>query len=170
MTAYQLGTLAFAVGTAVWGVQAYTDTGAIDLAALTYAIGCALFLDDAFKLLVRRWPDWRTLHSYRAGSLAYAAGTVVWAVQAWRSTGTLDRAALLYGVGCAFFLLDAFAGAVRLPALLRRVPFSNPQLGALAFLVGTVVWGATGGISIPVAAYGLGCLFFIRDAFRARTV
>lgn len=163
MNGYQLGTLAFTAGTAVWGGEAVA-AGVFDIAALAYAIGCLLFLDDAFKLRTRVLARAAsTQSSYRAGSVAYAAGTALWGVAVYRDTGVIDRAAVIYGVGCVYFLLDAFG--VAMPRGLR---ITNQQLGSVAFLIGTVIWGMTGGVSVPVAAYGFGCLFFVQDAFRAR--
>ena len=155
---YRIGTLAFCVGTAVWGVEAYREGGAVDPAAAAYALGCLYFVDDAFRPGAK--------HSYRTGSIAYTLGTVVWGVQSWHATHQIDLAAALYLLGCLYFLLDAFG--VRIPGL-SRVPITSLQLGALAFLAGTAVWAVTSGISIPVGAYGLGCVCFVKDAFRKKS-
>jgi hypothetical protein len=170
LSSYQLGSLAFTVGTAVWGAQSWITAGALDPAAAAYAIGCIYFLRDAFAPSPQR----TLLSAYRLGTVAYAIGTLVWGVQVYRDTRRIDLAAVTYGIGCMYFMLDAFRSKSPLrsadPAPTRRGParlrLTSQQLGAVAFFVGTVIWGLTGGVSIPVAAYGLGCLFFLRDAFR----
>lgn len=158
LTSYRLGTAAFVVGTLVWGVDVWLTSGAVDPAAAVYLVGCLFFVDDAFR------KPWR--HSYRAGTVAYAVGTVMWGVAAWRATREVDIAAALYLIGCIYFLLDAFGA--RMPALFARLPVTSQQLGAVSFLAGTAAWWLSSGLSVPVAAYGLGCLCFLRDAFKRR--
>ena len=162
---YPLGTVAFTVGTVVWGLQTYAASKELDLAALAYLIGCVFFLDDAFKPFGRT-----TRSSYRNGSIAFAVGTLIWASDVYAATRALDPAAALYALGCAHFLYDAYRA--RLPSALTRwlggAPLGASQLGTLAFLAGTLVWAITGGLSLPVVIYGIGCVLYVLDAFATR--
>lgn len=162
---YQLGTVAFTVGTVVWGLQTYAASKQLDLAALAYLVGCAFFLDDAYEPFGRT-----TKSSYRRGSVAFAVGTLIWASDVYAATHAVDPAAALYALGCAHFLYDAYRA--RLPNALTRwlvgAPLGASQIGSLAFLAGTVVWAITGGLSLPVVAYGIGCVLYVLDAFATR--
>jgi hypothetical protein len=157
LTPLRLGTIGFVVGTAAWAFA-----GGIDPAVVLYALGCLFLVDDAF--LGRSRPlavvqKLAHLDSYRTSSLAYAAGTVAWGYESWRDAHVVDVAAVLYLVGCAFFVVDSFRAFT--------LKLSTQQFGAIAFVAGTIAWALSSGFSIPVAAYGLGCLFFLRDAFRS---
>jgi hypothetical protein len=170
VTAYQLGALAFTGGTGLWGASDLLGRGTVDPAMVAYAVGCLYFLEDAFRPVFAPAPSiggrlWLGLNSYQLGSIAYGLGTAVWSIESYMASHRLDPVAIIYGVGCAWFLRDAFAAST--PH--RRWRLTDAQLGSVAFLVGTVVWGATSGWSWTVASYGLGCLFFLRHVFSGTT-
>ena len=104
--------------------------------------------------------------SYQLGSILFTLGTTVWLVESMMLTAAVDPVAAVYLVGCILYQMDAFG--ISFPC----VPSAFPTLGTLLFLSGTVLWvkaeyGATGSLDPAAAAYGVGCLCYLRSSPRS---